>query len=305
MKRNFIVIAALLGLLAGCSPLASPTASLIPTPYPPEYLPTVIALTAGSANSAGTATAIALTPTDIPTELPEPSLTFTPRATNTATSIPGHATAAVLFTSPGPMSKLISPIQLRAMVISGESEKVQIDLYGEDGRLLSRNLRAVRTTTTGALISLKIPFETRAAAELGRITISTLDKSGRIQALNSIRILLLSSGVNEINPPGNPSEPVRVFKPVAEESVFGGVLNVKADIWPFSLLPVIVELVNPEGQSIALRILTPEHIHPQLFETTLPYRVSEPMLARLTIRQDDDRMSGLFYLYSQMVLLNP
>jgi hypothetical protein len=42
-----------------------------------------------------------------------------------------------------------------------------------------------------------------------------------------------------------------------------------------------------------------------MVETTIPYRVTVPTLARLTVRQDDDRMNGLFYVYSQEVLLNP
>jgi hypothetical protein len=80
---------------------------------------------------------------------------------------------------------------------------------------------------------------------------------------------------------------------------------VKGDLWPFSLQPVILELISPDGKSVGLRILTVKEINPQLFETTIPYKVTEPILARLTIRQDDDRMSGLFYVYSQTVLLNP
>jgi hypothetical protein len=59
------------------------------------------------------------------------------------------------------------------------------------------------------------------------------------------------------------------------------------------------------GNAIGLRILTVETINPQLFETTIPYEVTEPILARLIIRQDDDRIPGLFYVYSQEVLLNP
>jgi hypothetical protein len=311
MKRNSILLASLLGLMAGCSPLMSATSSDIPTPYPPEYLPTVIALTAESANIAGTQTAIALTPVLAPTETLEPTTTPLPSETptllptGTATSIPGHNIGAVQFISPGPMSKLVSPIQFRANVISGESQKVQVELYGEDGRLLARTLRKVLNTSEGAFVSIKIPFETRAAAELGRITVSTLDNEGRTQALNSVRVLLLSSGVNEINPPGNPSEPVGVFNPVDEESVSGGVLNVKGDIWPFSLQPVVLELISPEGESIGLRILALDNMNPQLFATTIPYKVTEPTRARLTIRQDDDRMTGLFYIYSQVVVLNP
>src|SRR6185503_13513631 len=133
---------------------------------------------------------------------------------------------------------------------------------------------------------IKVPFEIRAAAEVGRLTVSTTDKEGRIQSLNSVRVLLLSSGVNEINPPGNPSEPVGVFSPLEEDPVSGGVLNLRGDVWPFNLNPVILELVGLDGRSMGLRILNMDQLNPQLFETTIPYKVSEPTLARLTIRQD-------------------
>lgn len=302
MKRNFILLASLLGFLVGCAAPASNTAA---TPYPPEYLPTVIALTADSANVAGTGTAIALTPQPSPTDTPEPTLSPTPAPTFTQTNIPWHATAAIQIFSPGAMSRVVSPITLRMKIVSGESEKVQIDLYGEDGRLLTRNLKQVRTSGKGVDQSIKIPFEIRGAAELGRVTVSTKDKAGRIQALNSVRVLLLSSGDNEINPPGNTSEPVKMFNPMLEDSASGGVLNVRADIWPFNLQPVVLELIDPNGKSLGLRILTVENVNSQLFETTIPYEISEPITARMTIRQDDDRISGLFYVYSQEVLLNP
>ncbi len=302
MKRNFILLASLLGFLVSC---AAPASNMAATPYPPEYLPTVIALTADSANISGTETAIALTPQPSPTDTPEPTLSPTPEPTFTRTSIPWHQTAAIQIFAPGPMSKVVSPITLRMNIISGESEKVQIDLYGEDGRLLSRNLKQVRTSGKGVDQSIKIPFEIRGAGELGRVTVSTKDKAGRIQALNSVRVLLLSSGNNEINPAGNPSEPVMMFSPLLNDSASGGVLSVRADVWPFNLQPVILELVDPNGKSLGLRILTVENINPQLFETTIPYEITEPITARLAIRQDDDRISGLFYVYSQEVLLNP
>lgn len=302
MKRYWITFASLLGLLAGC---ASPTPSLIPTPYPPEYLPTVIALTAQADFASASETALALTPVEFPTDTPEPTLTLTPQATFTSTAIPGHSLGAIRFIAPGPMSKVVSPISLRANVISGSSQKVQIDLYGEDGRLLARELRNVLTTREGAFVSVRIPFEIRAVAELGRITISTLDAEGRLQALNSVRVLLLSEGTSEITTPGNPSEPVGLFSPTTRDVVSGGVLNLRGDIWPFNLNPVILELIDPDGKSLGLRIITVNTINPQLFETTIPYRVSEPTAARLIIRQDDDRMTGLFYAFSREILLNP
>ena len=39
---------------------------------------------------------------------------------------------------------------------------------------------------------------------------------------------------------------------VAEESVSGGVVNVRGDVWPFNLNPVILELIGPDGKSIGL-----------------------------------------------------
>jgi hypothetical protein len=203
------------------------------------------------------------------------------------------------------MSKVVSPISLRINIRIGESENMQVDLFGEDGRLLSRTVKKVPTSNRGILQSVKIPFEIGGTAEIGRISISTLDKAGRIQALNSVRVLLLSSGENEITPTGDPSEPVGVINPDDEETVSGGILTVRGDVWPFSLQPVILELIDPDGRSLGLRILTVENVNPQMFETTIPYRVSEATTARLLIRQDDDRMPGLFYVYSQVVLLNP
>ena len=305
MKSRFFILTSLLGFFAGCSPLASPTQSSVPTAYPPEYLPTVIALTVDAGNMAATETALASLSSRLPTDTPEPTVSPRPKATFTATTIPGHEPAAIQIISPGPMSKVVSPITLRMNIIIGESEKAQIDLYGEDGRLLSRTVKKVPLSGDGVFQQIKLPFEIRAAAEVARITISTTDKAGRMQALNSVRVLLLSSGTSELTTPGNPSEPVGVFSPRLKESASGGVLDVRGDVWPFNLNPVIFELVGPDGRSLGLRILTVDQLNPQLFETTIPYKVSEPTLARLTIRQDDDRMEGLFYVYSQEVLLNP
>src|SRR5512138_1887683 len=177
MKRIILLIASLLGLLAGC---ASPTASPIPTAYPPEYLPTVIAMTAQAVSVSASETALALLPTlPPPTDTPTPTRTPTPRATFTLTTIPGHDPAAIQIFAPGPMSKVTSPITLRMHIIAGNSGKAQIALYGEDGRLLTRSLKPVPPGGKGVDQQIKVPFEIPGAAEVGRLTVRTLDKLGR------------------------------------------------------------------------------------------------------------------------------
>lgn len=311
MKKNIFLIASLLGLLAGC---ASPTSSPIPTPYPPEYLPTIIAMTAEGANRAATETAFASIPTGEPTltleptdspEPPTPTLSPTPLPTSTPTAIPEHRRAAIQILAPGPMSKVISPIQLKMDVIAGDSSTVQIDLFGEDGRLMSRTLKRVIPNQSGTYEFIKIPFEIPGAGELGRVTISTTDKAGRIVAMNSVHVLMLASGGNEVYRAASSTEYIGVFNPRLSEPAYGGVLIVRGDVWPINLQPIILELQGPDGQSLGLRAVTVEGLDPQLYETNIPYKVTEPTLAILSIRQDDDRISGMFYVYSQEILLNP
>jgi hypothetical protein len=152
---------------------------------------------------------------------------------------------------------------------------------------------------------IKIPFEIPGAGELGRVTVSTTDKAGRIMAMNSVHVLLLSSGANLINPGMSKAETVGVFSPRISEPVAGGVLNLRGDVWPTNPQPYVFELLGPEGQSLGMNIVTVDGLHPQLYETTIPYKVTEPTLAILSIRQDDDRITGMYYVYSQEIFLSP
>jgi hypothetical protein len=204
------------------------------------------------------------------------------------------------------MSKITSPLNLRMQVVSGASELVQIDLQGEDGRLLARNLERAKSWPAGYIVSLKIPFEIRAAAEVGRITISTKDGEGRIQSLLAMRVLLLSVGSDEITPEGDPSERVVFYSPPAKDAVASdGVVNVEGRFLPFNDQPVVLELLDPEGKAVGLRVLDFIGTGEQIFSTTVPYKVSTPTLSRLVLRQDDDRLEGQIYIYSQEILLNP
>ena len=204
------------------------------------------------------------------------------------------------------MSKVTSPVSLRMQVVSGSSELVQIDLQGEDGRLLARNLERVPTWPGGYYVTLKIPFEIRTAAEVGLITISTKDDSGQIQSQLGMRVLLLSIGEDEITPEGDPSERTVFYEPPKKDAVAqDGVLNVDGRFLPFNDQPVVLELIDSEGRTLGLRLLDFDGTGEQLFRTTIPYKVSEPTLARLFLRQKDDRLDGYIYIYSQEVTLNP
>lgn len=301
--KKILILASFSGLLAGCAFSATGPA---PTPFPADYVPTIIALTGQAANQ----TAQALTPTALPTETATPTEIVTPLpppATPTFTPQPDIPYAQIQFLEPGPMSKIVSPLKLQMSVVAGESDVIQIDLLGENGRLLARKVERMDRNLGGTYDSLKIPFEIRAAAETALLQVSTKDQYGRMQALNSVPVILLSSGIDEETPPGNLIYERCVLKspPPKDAAVAGGVLVVEGHMWPYNRQPLILDLILPDGRITGSRIVNMNGLDPQNFSTTIPYKVKEPMLARLSVRQDDLVLGAPVYVYTQEVWLNP
>lgn len=309
MKLRIIIIASILGLLSACS---QPTESA-PTLLPVDSLSTAVALTGQAifATSSAIALAAPVTETPVPTQTPVPA---TPLPTASPTFEAGFTEyAQIRFLSPGPMSSVISPIKVQLMLVAGESEIVQFDLLGEDGRLLQRVVKRIQHFPNGVFRAMDLLFEVRAVSEVGFIRISTMDKAGRIQALNTMPVLLYSVGSNQINPVGNMIYERVILEGLRDgDDVFGGVLNLKGRYWPFNEQSLFVELLLPNGESITSRIIPMNGIDAQVFETTLPYKVTEPTLARLTFRQDnpslteaDPELGKNMYVYSMEVILHP
>ncbi|MGE5250208.1 MAG: hypothetical protein ACM3QS_08340 [Bacteroidota bacterium] len=303
MLRKLLPLILLVSILSGCAP---GSATPVPTLLPESLVPTIIAMTADSARAtlgAQTPTAVESTPTATATLTPAPTRDY---PTQTFTPQPHIPLAQVQFLSPGPMSKFISPVQVQLMVVAGESDKIQIDLFDETGVKIGSKIDHVNRQLAGVYAVYKIPFEIRAAAEKGLLQVSSRDKEGRMQALNSVPIVLLSAGETRITPPGNFIYERAVFyTPRDEDSVSGGELTVKGRFWPFNTQPAFLELILPDGRAGALRVLSLQGLDPQEFSTTLPYKVSEPTLARLSLRQMDPVLNAPIYVFTQAIWLKP
>ena len=182
---------------------------------------------------------------------------------------------------------------------------MQVDLFGEDGRLLASTLERVISRPSGVYVSMKIQFEVRLAGELARLTISTKDEQGRLQSVSSLHLLLLSVGEDDFTPVSDFSERLVIYQPGLDVEAVGGELLVEGRFQPFNEQQVVIELVGENGKVFGERIVSFDGLNSQLFSTTIPYKINDVINARLVIRQDDDRIDGLFYLYSQEVILNP
>ncbi len=306
-KRLALALLAPLFLTACLQQLAQPT----PTLSLDALISTAIALTS-QALAAETLPAPTETPVPPPTETPSPTPTSS-EPTLTPTPAPGFTKYAELrFVSPGPMSSLVSPFKLKLLLTAGKSNRVRVDLLGEDGRLLYSQTLRVDSDYPGSYRELEVPFETRAVSEAGFLRLSTRDQNKNLTALNIMPVLLYSVGTTQLTLPGN-----LIYERIAydglknKSKVYGGEIPVKGLYWPYNEQPVFLDLII-DGKIVVTRQLAISGIEPQTFETTLPYKVSEPTPARIAIHQEDPRLpkddpllKNYIYYSSIEVLLNP
>jgi hypothetical protein len=311
-----------LGLLlsSGCNFVRS---TAIPTTLPTDFIPTAIALTLEAQNSLVStqeiATPIPFTPTPsmLPTDTasPAPAATATASATaqpiasatqQTPTEIPY---AVIQILNPGPTSRLISPFLLKAVVWVEPQDTVWIELLGEDGRLLLREVRNYTVERRQQIsMSVEIDFEIAAVAEAGHLQISIVDEFNRLRSVNSIDLILLSLGKADVNPASDLLENIVINTPEERMLIQGGSLRVAGLARQRSDQPLLIELETTDGKIVGTRQagLTPDPGSTHgTYAIDVPYQVSSPTKVLLKIWLPGDRIPGILYLSSVEVLLSP
>jgi hypothetical protein len=248
---------------------------------------------------------------ETPTETPvpptiDPTYLNFPSATPTATLDPSRILLRIV--SPGPMSKLVSPIEFIVHVSPDYAGTTSVELIGEDGTELYRKIfKTFSNVGYYSRVDEKINFEIKGAAEVARLQVSTLDEKGRVKAFNSVRVLLQAVGENEFTPPYAVQDRVLLRYPEAGDEISGDNLPVTGEFQPATNQPLVFELVDVNGNVLGSRILQlePADGKYQQFTTTIPYQVGKKTPARLIIRQSDDRIDGLAYLFSIKLQVGP
>jgi hypothetical protein len=118
--------------------------------------------------------------------------------------------------------------------------------------------------------------------------------------------LLQAVGENEFTPPYAVQDRMLLRYPKPGGEVSGSDLPVTGEYLPANDKPVIFELIDSDGNVIGSRILQlgPADGKYQQFTTTIPYQLEQKNQARLVIRQSDDRIDGLAYLFSIKLRIN-
>lgn len=324
-------------LLGGCTlPVQSTlTETLVPTLHiviPPTQTPApTLTLQPDTPTPAPTETgAPAATPTETetpapsetPTFGPSPTVTRTPTITRiptrtrtitptpTATFTPTPPAPLPNLVRPGLLSKVVSPIQMELVVMTGAEGRVTIALVGEDGRVISRQVQDYGGKAGRRYwVSPSLPFEIDGAAEMARLEVSIQDEFDRVEALTSTDLVLMQVGRNEINPAVITQEPYIIRQPEPDAAIDGGLLVLDGLARPVNDSPLIIELVNESGAAIVTKqIVVPPPEGPLShtpFHVEISYKVNQATPVRLVIRQEGSRIPGTVALSSELITLNP
>jgi hypothetical protein len=312
-------VAAKLTDLVLSSPVLPPSASSTPR----QGSTPTLTRTAAKATQASAPTAtvsLPVTASLLPASVeatPTPAITATASATPrfnrtfTPTVTPGISNATILLYNPGPMSKLTSPIQLSASLEPGPGGDVVIELLGEDGRILYRKL-ITYTTRDWVLISEDVEFSISAAAETARLQISTDDEQGRVMALASVDVLLLSMGDDDLNPPADLLEALIIREPIPNTLIQGGKVVVTGLVRTSGDQPLLIELLDTKGVVVGYRqavVTVPADPWANqgyaTFSAEVPYSVDGPTWVRLDVSAFEDRLPGPTHISSLVILLGP
>lgn len=333
----------LLAFLSSCNSLALESA---PTVIPTEYMPTVVALTLSASRiqvaeitrqpsplaegSSSVTPDIPATPspTQIETEISIQKETqvgpaqFTqlagtqenPATLNTA-SIPTHTPAPVIpearvqIFRHGERSLVTSPIEVYARLTSRTGKTARIELFGEDGRLLARQVKVYNQLPWHvATLLFELKFEIDAAAEAGRLVISVEDIHGRLMDLNSVNLILLSTGVTELNPATALYERIIIDEPVSNSLIQGGTLIVSGLAQTSSDQPLRIALIDEDGHTLGGRLAGVNANIPGgygQFFAEVPYTVTELTPALLVVYEENESTQEKIYLTSIEVVLSP
>jgi hypothetical protein len=240
---------------------------------------------------------------DIPTDV------GTPQPTPTAAH--KYPAPMIMIESPGPLSKLVTPILLQGSFNPGEDGMLYIELFGTEGALVGRIVRSFQEMIyTKNYFTQPIPFDIQAAGEFARVVVSTHDKYLRFSSIASVDLILLKMGSNILTPPSILEEPYVIQSPKPDEVIKGGVVRVYGDFKPVNNSPLLFQLTGLSGETLGYASflfapMTADQGY-ATFVVDISYSVSSATAARLSIYQNsDNRIPGVVWLTSEKVTLSP
>jgi len=314
-------------LLLGCSIFSD---TPVPTLYPTEYIPTVIAMTLeaqGIDFEPVEETQVFPTLTPPPTHTEQSTQTGLPSPTQTALAPTGGATVTSIpaglvptptgdipgsinqIIEPGAGSKVNSPFTLQVAIKPGNNSVVVVELLGQQGQLLMREVLSYPDLEADWLtLGSEIKYGINSASEAGRVQVSIIDEYGRLISVSSVDLVLQSAGNQELTKANDAFEDIILVSPRPNLLIQGGTLRVSGTARPRSNQAFRIEIVTSDGKIVGTRQVS---VNPAdgsqygAFTIDVPYNISSTNRARVQVWEPGIQIPGIINLSSVEVLLSP
>jgi hypothetical protein len=211
---------------------------------------------------------------------------------------------------PGPGSFLRTPIQIEGYGGPSQNNRVQLRLYGEDGRLIAQGYTFLYSYPgrPGQFFG-EVPFETDLVAETGWLEVRSFgDRYGLLRHLTKFHVNLLSTGSEKIYPAIRGAEKLTIFSPREEARISGGTLHVSGAGWVDADVPLGIEVLDARGQVIAATSMpldSPGIGQLGTFAVSLSYEIGFGQWARIGVYEQHGDVPGVIHYASVQVWLEP
>ena len=231
----------------------------------------------------------------------------------TSTSLPPSVAVSleeISIFSPGPGSSVTNPIRVSGFGGPSQTDRVHVELIGEDGRVISRGYTFLYVLPGNAgQFYADVPFETSLVAEQAWLVVRSFEERyGELRHLTTQEIVLLSAGSPKIYPAIRGAEKISIFRPRSESIVEGGRVLVQGAGWTDREGSFGVEIKDRLGNVLGSASAHVEAgTYGQLgpFTVEVDYVTPFPQWARVAVSEWSDSHPGLVHYNSVEVWLRP
>lgn len=221
----------------------------------------------------------------------------------------GEGFASLQIIQPGDGAAATAPIAIRARSLGEGAARFWLELYGKDGRLLSRRiLRISGQDAPPGVVEEQLDFEIPTAAEDGWLRLVLQDRQLRFMAIDTLPLTLKSAGQARTAPATGDLPDIGIQLPTSQMQISGGVLEVRGTVSSLVRLPLRVQLVDLTGRVVGQRLAGGESIGlpgQVAYSAEVPYAVRAPTAVRLLVFEEGADLPQIKHLSSLELILKP
>lgn len=216
----------------------------------------------------------------------------------------------LVFFSPGPGSFASQAVRVNGYGGPSLNNRVELTLYGEDGRKLSEGYAWLYSYPgTPGIFYTTMPYQIPLVAEMGWLQVRSYgDRYGNLKHVNTVSLTLLSEGSEKIYPALHGPEQLAIFAPREESIVEGGTALVEGAGWVDHGGSIVIQILDRYGDvlgSTETDIASPAEGHIGSFSAQVEYQIAYPQWARIAVAEAHPVIEGPSHYSSVEVWLRP